>query len=55
MADSKKPASGRVRIVWPRTGAIAQPLAKDLQKWLDQGWKRVEPETKEPETKENGK
>lgn len=46
MADSKKPASGRVKIVWPRTGATAQPLTKDLQKWLDQGWNRVEPEAK---------
>lgn len=55
MADSKKPASGRVKIVWPKTGATAQPLTKDLQKWLDKGWKRVEPEIKAPEVKASTK
>jgi len=44
----KKPAPERVQIVWPKTGATARPFAKDLQKWLDKGWKRVEPKHKAP-------
>lgn len=43
---AKTPArKDRVQIVWPKTGATAKPLKGDLQQWLDNGWKLVEPQT----------
>jgi hypothetical protein len=56
--NNQAPAQERVKIVWPKSGAVATPLVKDLQAWLDQGWKRqgpVTPTSDEASTKETEK
>lgn len=49
---TSKKRGRRVELV-NRYGAIAKPLAKDVQPWLDQGWKRVKPEAAKGE-QDNG-
>lgn len=41
MARKAKPASARVEIVWPKTGAVARPWPEDIDAWLAKGWQRV--------------
>ena len=41
MAKQPKPPE-RVALVWPRTGATANPFSKDADEWIKQGWKLVD-------------
>ncbi|KGM50664.1 hypothetical protein [Pseudooceanicola atlanticus] len=44
MTKQKSPATERIEIVWPKTGAIARPLKEHLDVWLAKGWQRTSPE-----------
>ncbi|BBU58508.1 hypothetical protein [Mameliella alba] len=39
-------ARKRVQLVFPKTGATAQPFEDDVKAWLAQGWKPVADTTK---------
>ena len=50
---TSKKRGQRVELV-NKYGAIARPLTKDVQPWLDQGWKRVKATSTEDGEKDNG-
>lgn len=41
-AETISPQPDRVRLIWPATGAEAQPLAEDVPAWIEAGWQRPE-------------
>ncbi|MEL7395404.1 MAG: hypothetical protein AAFN44_03425 [Pseudomonadota bacterium] len=40
---AKKNTRSRVQLVWPKTGALATPMADQADAWLAKGWELVEP------------